>query len=164
MRIIGPPTGNRDTIFRKMRELAPDFKAEIFTHLWDCAVGYGIDPVGIVAQSLIETNNGKFGSRCPEWFFNTCGIKVRSPENIVMLLEGLGVVGASVEHTLCHAQFPNWRTGAIAQVQHICAYAGLSLMGGVVLVDPRFTHVASALNGSAGGRRRGRCRSRWGSV
>jgi hypothetical protein len=95
---------------------APVFTNEIFPVLWDAGTKYDIDPVGLDAQSYKETGAGKFGGKVTPQFYNTAGIKIRDP--------GMFPGVTDDDHPLAHQLFPNWDTGAVAQAQHVLAYAG----------------------------------------
>lgn len=133
MRIIGPPSADRQAVFDRLKESSVHtrFLDEMFGPLWAAGEAYGIDPVGIVAQSYKETGGGQFGGRVLPGFFNTCGLKIRQP----------GILpGTEGDQPLAHAMFANWAVGAEAHVQHLCAYAGQPLRSWLV-VDPRYVWV-----------------------
>lgn len=134
MKLFGPATSNFGSVSQNLRRrsVAPVFLELIAPAVWDAALEYYIDPVGMVAQSLKETGAGKFGGAIDERWYNTCGLKVRN-QTIHPALER--------DQPLAHAMFPNWRTGAIAQAQHLRAYGGWGIRTGDVLVDPRYTYV-----------------------
>ena len=89
----------------------------------------------MVAQSFKETGGGAFSGRVPAWFRNTAGIKVADVPEMMKIL------GTTDEdHPLVHSQFANWDVGALAQVQHIRAYAGWPVVG--MVVDPRYRLVS----------------------
>lgn len=130
MRIIGPPSADFDTVYSRLGAASQLFLNDMLPALWQAAVDYGIDPVGVVAQSYKETGGGNFGGKVKPGFFNPCGLKVRdqtlSPE-----LAG--------DNPLAHAMFPSWEVGAAAQAQHLRAYAGWPVDG--LIVDPRYVWV-----------------------
>lgn len=145
MRIIGPPSVPRASVLARLQEWQTDgrvharFVDEMFEPLWRTAHIYGIDPVGIVAQSYKETAGGKFGGRIDHRWCNTCGLKIRH----------VGIVpAADGGRALAHAMFASWAVGALAHVQHVCAYAGLradlicAAFPEVPIVDPRFELVS----------------------
>ena len=138
MRIIGPPSAERHVVKAGLTgdpTVHPRFYQEMFDHLWDAAVGYNIDPVGVVAQSYKETGRGHFGGAVQPGFRNTCGLKVRY---VGMVKAILGT--ADDDHPLLHQQFPSWRAGAEAHVQHLRAYASWPVDD--LVVDPRYEWVA----------------------
>lgn len=132
MRIIGPPSVNRDTVVDNTWALTPApepfFMTDVFLECWNEAVAYGLDPVGVVAQAGHETGWGRFGRAIDARWCNTAGIKIR-------YLGGSGM--PSGEEPLAHTLFPSWTIGARAQVQHLRAYAGWPVPGSE-LVDPRY--------------------------
>jgi len=112
----------------------PRFKQEMIPALWDAAVKYGIDPVGMVAQAAHETGWGNYpGNAVPEQH-NTCGLKWHDSWRMQIIdypEEG--------DHMLSHAAFANWRTGAEAHAQHLLGYMGIKLPAWQVNVDPRYS-------------------------
>jgi hypothetical protein len=151
MRIIGPPSASYSTIMynlsTSLTDTNPDllrsadiFRAEMAYELWSAGNRYGIDPVGMIAQSYKETGGGTFPGKVKPSFYNTCGLKIRNQ----------GVLGTPDDPTagdqpLAHAMFASWQVGAEAQAQHLRAYSGWSLEMEVVpnriIVDPRYTYV-----------------------
>lgn len=135
MRIIGPPSNTRDAVYAKIGQRAgvhTRFKMEMFPALWDAALKYGVDPVGVVAQSAKETGWGNFGGAVRPEFFNTAGIKIRYQNLFPGVTDG--------DRPLAHQMFPNWDVGAEAHVQHLRAYAGWPVIG-YAIVDPRYQYV-----------------------
>jgi hypothetical protein len=131
VRIIGPPSVQSvDVLWSKLGDATAVFRQQIVPALWDAAVRYGIDPVGAVAQSYKETARGFFGGKVSVGFFNPCGLKVRD--------QGLHPDLAG-DLPLAHAMFPSWEVGAVAQVQHLRAYAGWPVDD--LVVDPRYVWV-----------------------
>jgi hypothetical protein len=107
------------------------FADTMFPVLWRVASSYGIDPVGMVAQSGKETGWGEFPGNVKSWFRNTAGIKVRFDKEVMAL-----VPTTNPDHPLVHAQFPSWEVGAIAQAQHLRAYCTVPVAE--LVVDPRY--------------------------
>lgn len=68
---------------------------------------------------------------------NTAGIKVRHTD----LFPGI----TDNDRPLEHQMFPNWEVGAVAQAQHVRAYAGLAVTGELI-VDPRYVWVIGHLS------------------
>lgn len=136
MLIIGPPTADWSSVRPRLAQLgATDvFAKDIAPAVWAAALDYGIDPVGMLAQSAHETGWGKFGRATHTWHRNTCGLKVRD----LKALAELGISGDS--NPACHAQFATWHMGAKAQAQHLWAYVGRHVPPGD-LVDPRYDWV-----------------------
>lgn len=130
MRIIGPPSATYEKVRSRLTTARPLFTQEILIALWDAAVKYMVDPVGVVAQSYKETGGGAFGGAVKPGFFNTCGLKVRD-QTLHSALEG--------DLPLAHAMFPSWEVGAVAHVQHLRAYAGWAVED--LVVDPRYAFV-----------------------
>jgi N-acetylmuramoyl-L-alanine amidase len=139
MEIMRAPSANKDHVLNRLSTLtvAPRFTQEMFPALWDAALHYGIDPVGLVAQSYKETGKGHFGGQVKPEFYNTAGIKIRH----------LGLFPSITDNDrpLAHQMFPNWEVGAVAHAQHICAYASKPITGELI-VDPRYTLVTKNLN------------------
>jgi hypothetical protein len=113
------------------KQLFVDFIAPA---VWRAAESLTVDPVGAVAQSYKETGAGTFGGKVKPQFYNTAGIKVRDVA-LVKQLTG----DPSDDQPLAHQMFPNWEAGALAQAQHLRAYAGWPVAG--LIVDPRYTFV-----------------------
>jgi Mannosyl-glycoprotein endo-beta-N-acetylglucosaminidase len=139
MEIMRAPSADKSCVLAKLSTLtvAPRFTQEMLPALWNAALRYGIDPVGLVAQSYKETGKGNFGGQVKPQFYNTAGIKVRH----VDLFPGI----TDNDRPLAHQMFPNWEVGAVAHAQHICAYASKPITGELI-VDPRYTLVAKNLN------------------
>jgi N-acetylmuramoyl-L-alanine amidase len=138
MKIIGPASALRTTVEAHLPASATSlFRAQILPELWDAAVLYGIDPVGIVAQSGKETGWGTYAGNVKPWFYNTAGIKVRHVNLAMHLLDT-----ADGDHPLVHQMFPNWRVGANAHAQHLVRYTGGTVPG--LIVDPRYTLIGSS--------------------
>lgn len=104
----------------------------MFPALWWAAVRYGVDPVGVVAQSWKETGGGHFTGRVKPLFYNTCGLKIRHLDLFPGVTDG--------DNPLAHQMFPNWTIGALAHVQHLRAYAGWAVPEDE-LFDPRYVYV-----------------------
>lgn len=132
MRIIGPPSAGVGDVVRNLQQMSATniFREQMFPALWDAAVEYGIDPVGVVAQSWKETGGGTFKGQVTPQFYNTAGIKVRHVGKYPGVDDG--------DRPLAHAQFPNWQIGARAHVEHLRAYSGWPVAGPVV--DPRYQY------------------------
>lgn len=165
MRIVGKPRIAMDDVISRVTLLSPTmtkpvhnrFLWEMIPALWRAGLRYGIDPVGLVAQSALETGWGRFEGNVRWWFHNTCGLKVRDVTFMRGLLESLPVVvdvsppssGASATHrivvtddtSLVHQVFWDWEIGAHAHAQHVCAYANHDLPDGEFRLSPRARHV-----------------------
>lgn len=139
MRIIGPPTASLGTVHSQLVSAVPassGFRVDVTPALWRWALTYGVDPVGVVAQSYKETGRGEFGGAVGARWHNTCGLKIRYVGIVPGVTDG--------DAPLAHAMFANWDVGALAHVQHVCAYAGvdpLAVAPGLPIVDPRFMYV-----------------------
>lgn len=135
MNIMGKPSATYDTVVRGLDRLSstvhPRFRGEMLDPLWKAAEHYGVDPVGMIAQAYKETAGGQFTGAVTPAFFNTAGIKVRSPGKFIEMDEG--------DRPLAHQQFPSWKVGAIAHAQHLRAYAGVPVHD--LIVDPRYDWV-----------------------
>jgi N-acetylmuramoyl-L-alanine amidase len=140
MRIIGPPSAEARkveltlSVWKRSGRVTEMFIDQMFPALWMNAVRYHIDPVGIVAQSIKETGGGSFKGKVLPEFYNTCGLKIRHSGIVGFLTAG--------DEPLAHQMFPNWTVGAVAHIQHVCAYAGwrMSVVDDLI-VDPRYTLV-----------------------
>lgn len=132
MNILGPASALRATVEANL-PLGTDslFPGQLVPELWDAAVTYGIDPVGMVAQSGKETGWGAFPGRVKPWFRNTAGIKVRFDREAMALVPTI-----DPDHPLVHQQFPSWEVGAVAHAQHLRAYCNLPVTD--LIVDPRY--------------------------
>lgn len=131
MRIIGPPSVRLlSDVNDKLQSMVtvPLFIDEMVPALWTAGIDYGIDPVGLIAQSFKETAGGMFTGNVQPRFYNTAGIKVRHPDLFPGITDG--------DNPLAHAMFPNWRIGARAHVQHVRAYTGWPVNNPIV--DPRY--------------------------
>lgn len=130
MRIIGPPSADIKLVRSNAVALGADprFVAAMLQPLWDAGLLYGIDPVGVVAQSAKETNWGRFGGNVRPDMFNTAGIKNRH-----VLFPGVD----DGDRPLAHARFANWAVGAMAHCQHLRAYTGWPVTTQPI-VDPRY--------------------------
>lgn len=140
MRIIGPPSAEFHKAHKwSITRATPLFVNEMLTPLWGLAITHYIDPVGVVAQSFKETGGGRFAGKVKFEFRNTCGLKVTAEQ--MRLFPGI----TDNDNPLAHAMFPSWEIGALAHVQHVCAYAGWPVdmsERDLPLVDPRYGLVA----------------------
>lgn len=118
MNILGPPSEDYDTVVRLIGARGTDlFIDHMVPALWEEATRYGVDPVGVVAQSAHETGWGAFKGVVPPTFHNTAGIKIMP----AIQLAYFDIAGG--DRPFAHAQFGNWNHGARAQVHHLRAYA-----------------------------------------
>lgn len=138
MRIMGPPTGDRQAVLDRViaEEVHPRFIGDMFPALWAAGLRYAVDPVGMVAQAIKETGGGEFPRKVAPWFHNPCGLRVRYLDAVRALLAQLGSI-TDPEHPLTHHQFGSWTEGARGHAQHLRAYAGCPVPGDE-LVDPRY--------------------------
>lgn len=142
MRIVGPASVDLRKVELKLGEwrrtgrIAPLFIDGMYKPLWYWSTEYHIDPVGVISQSIKETDGGKYSGRVMPEFYNTCGLKIRH----------LGLIaGTGGDMPLAHQMFPNWSVGALAHVQHVCAYAGWSMNEmDVPIVDPRYQFIVDS--------------------
>lgn len=109
----------------KDRKAAQDF-VDLAPVYWAEAARRGIQPEVAYAQSAKETAFGRFGGTVPRSHNNWCGLKTRD--------------GGANNDPDAHARFVDDRTGVIAHIQHLCAYAGVALDEDIV--DPRYVWVA----------------------
>lgn len=140
MFIVGRPSAYIEKVFRNLNDLNASslFVDEIAPALWYAASDHAIDPVGVIAQSYKETGAGRFGGAITAKWFNTAGIKIREPGH---------TPGTEGDKPLAHAMFPNWETGALAQVQHLRAYVNWHIPVCEPLVDPRYVWVIGRYTG-----------------
>ena len=126
------PTVTREHVIAALPAGAhPRFAAEMVPQLWAAGLEYGVDPVGMVAQSGKETNWGNYTGQVLPQFYNTAGIKIRHQSLFPGITDG--------DRPLAHQMFPNWAVGAMAHAQHLRAYAGKPVIG--LVVDPRYSLV-----------------------
>lgn len=107
----------------------PDF-LQVAALYWELAPQLGIRADVAYAQSAKETGFGWFTGVVPREFHNWCGLKTRE--------------GGSNDDPNAHARFPDDRTGVLAHLQHLAAYAGVTVRPPIV--DPRYEWV---IKGSA---------------
>jgi flagellum-specific peptidoglycan hydrolase FlgJ len=85
VRLVGPPSAELTVVNKSLTSgvskgvVAPLFLEEIYPAVWMLAEAHGIDPLGAIAQSAIETGWGKYTGVVKPPFHNTAGLKV-SPE------------------------------------------------------------------------------------
>lgn len=140
MRIIGPPSQTKDRVLLNVKArpgVHVRFVNEMFPALWDAALEYGIDPVGVVAQSGKETGWGNFAGNVRPEFYNTGGIKIRHQNLFPGVTDG--------DRPLAHQMFANWANGADAHAQHLRAYTGWPISEGWLITDPRYVYVKTDL-------------------
>jgi hypothetical protein len=94
------------------------FTREMMPYLWDEAIRYGIDPVGMVAQSGKETAWGQYPGKVKWWFHNTAGLKTRYIQETMALIPT-----ADTDHALVHLRFNDFKQGARAHAHHLRAYS-----------------------------------------
>lgn len=133
MRILGPESSPYQNVFENLASVGANalFVDLMFPSLWSAALKYGIDPVGMVAQSGKETAWGGFTGNVNKVFFNTCGLKNTDPQR--SLYPGI----TDKDNPLSHAMFSGWPEGAEAQAQHLRAYTGWKVLDQLI-VDPRY--------------------------
>jgi len=135
MNILSEPTVTFSTIETNLpAQTATLFRSQMLPELWTAAVHYGVDPVGMVAQSGHETGWGTYMGKVKPWFYNTAGIKCRHHLDSVALIPS-----TDGEHPLAHQQFPSWEVGALAHAQHLRAYCNVPVAD--LVVDPRYSFV-----------------------
>jgi N-acetylmuramoyl-L-alanine amidase len=127
--VIGPPAAvPLNVLFERIPAGAhARFYAEMCGPLWDAAVRHGIDPVGVIAQAGKETAWGNYTGQVPPGFHNTCGLK-KGTSDFPGKDDG--------DKPFAHADFGSFEVGALAHVQHLCAYTGWPVTG--LIVDPRY--------------------------
>jgi hypothetical protein len=94
------------------------FTSEMFPHLWNEAIRYGIDSVGMVAQAGKETGWGAYAGKVKPWFYNTGGLKTRYVNDTMALIPT-----TDIDHALVHLRFRDFEQGARAHAHHLRAYA-----------------------------------------
>ncbi|MCS7294136.1 MAG: N-acetylmuramoyl-L-alanine amidase [Dehalococcoidia bacterium] len=77
---------------------------------YELAPRYRLRPSVALAQAAHETGWGHFRGVVPATFHNWCGLKTAT--------------GGADDDPFAHARFPDDRTGVLAHVQHLAAYAG----------------------------------------
>jgi N-acetylmuramoyl-L-alanine amidase len=104
---------------------AAAFFVEVAPLYWELAPTIGVRADVAYAQAAKETAFGKFGGVIEATFHNFCGLKT--------------AVGGANDAPDAHMRFPDDRTGVLAHLQHLAAYAGVELAGDIV--DPRYKWV-----------------------
>ncbi len=144
MKIIGPHSATYAEVETRLKArpgVHTRFINDIFPALWAAATKYGIDGVGMVAQSAKETSWGNFGGKVSPEFFNTAGNKITPAQQ--KLFPGV----TDGDNPLAHAMFASWKVGAEVHAQHLRRYAGVPIQVETLLVAPRYTAVAEANTG-----------------
>ncbi|HBG6885418.1 TPA: cell wall-binding repeat-containing protein, partial [Clostridioides difficile] len=109
--ILGQPTASLEACLKWAKsKKANDLFIELIPILYDTAVQEGVNPVLAVAQSAKETGFCNFGGVLDASFKNPCGLKTS--------------VGGSDTDKNAHSRFDTWEEGILAQIQHLCLYAG----------------------------------------
>jgi hypothetical protein len=142
VKIMGRASVDRDVVQGKLLPVlnaSSLFINEMFDELWQASLFFGVDPVVTVAQSYKETGGGRFGGKVQAWMCNPCGLKVRDVE---AMKKAVGTTDG--DHMAVHDTFPNWQAGAIAQVQHLRAYAGVYLPADSLILSARYDYVVQA--------------------
>ncbi|MFL8577902.1 cell wall-binding repeat-containing protein [Clostridioides difficile] len=122
--ILGQPTASLEACLKWAKsKKANDLFIELIPILYDTAVQEGVNPVLAVAQSAKETGFCNFGGVLDASFKNPCGLKTS--------------VGGSDTDKNAHSRFDTWEEGILAQIQHLCLYAGQDGYPLSNPVDPR---------------------------
>ncbi|HCQ5550364.1 TPA: cell wall-binding repeat-containing protein [Clostridioides difficile] len=122
--ILGQPTASLEACLKWAKsKKANDLFIELIPILYDTAVQEGVNPVLVVAQSAKETGFCNFGGVLDASFKNPCGLKTS--------------VGGSDTDKNAHSRFDTWEEGILAQIQHLCLYAGQDGYPLSNPVDPR---------------------------
>lgn len=122
--ILGQPTASLEACLKWAKsKRANDLFIELIPILYDTAVQEGVNPVLAVAQSAKETGFCNFGGVLDASFKNPCGLKTS--------------VGGSDTDKNAHSRFDTWEEGILAQIQHLCLYAGQDGYPLSNPVDPR---------------------------
>jgi len=138
MKIIASPSASFATVHANLGPGVHDrFGDLMFPALWQAALDYGIDPVGMIAQSGKETGWGHFNGQVRPEFHNTCGLKISPAQQA--LFPGI----TDDDHPLAHDMSASWAEGARKQAEHLSAWCAL-LRAGLIL-DPRYDTVLSVL-------------------
>ncbi|MBH7767244.1 cell wall-binding repeat-containing protein [Clostridioides difficile] len=123
--ILGQPTASLEACLKWAKsKKANDLFIELIPILYDTAVQEGVNPVLAVAQSAKETGFCNFGGVLDASFKNPCGLKTS--------------VGGSDTDKNAHSRFDTWEEGILAQIQHLCLYAGQDGYPLSNPVDPRY--------------------------
>jgi hypothetical protein len=141
VKIMGPPSVTPGTVTTRLAGLSATalFLDTMLYELWQASLLFGVDPVVTVAQSYKETGGGRFGGKVQAWMCNPCGLKVRDVE---AMKKAVGTTDG--DHMAVHDTFPSWQAGAIAQVQHLRAYAGVYLPADSLILSARYDFVVQA--------------------
>jgi hypothetical protein len=137
MSILAPPSAPREVVMGNLERLGA---AELLTDgiaplAWDIAVDHHMDPAGVLALIIQESNWGRFTGRVPWWFRNPSGLKVRNDQDVMDLLDT-----DDANHPLVHSQWGTWELGILATVQHVLAYCDVTPPGELI-IDPRWDWV-----------------------
>lgn len=124
MYILSKPTALYEQAYEwaRVRNPSPLF-LEILPILWNTALNNGVNPVLVVVQCAKETAYCKFSGVLDASYRNTCGLK--------------NTKGGLDTEADAHMKFKSWEEGALAQVQHLCLYAGQYGYPVTNPVDPR---------------------------
>jgi hypothetical protein len=107
---VGRPSSDYVTVLAHTPpSAAPWFRGQALPALWEAALGNGIDPLVMCAQTALETAWGRFGGVIDASFHNTAGIKTAA--------------GGGDKDPGAHARFADLRTGAQAHACHLLSYA-----------------------------------------
>jgi hypothetical protein len=145
--IVTEPAVSRAEVSRWVQNQNPHdrFTVDMLPVLWWAARRYDVDPIGVVCQSGKETAWGRFPGAVRAWQHNTCGLRINQTGLgwIEDLRENVGVTCDIALHRVSHAAFATWHQGALAHVQHLLAYCGVSVPV-AERTDPRFSLVTGA--------------------
>lgn len=137
MMILAPPSADRETVMGNLGHATPLFRDDMAPALWVAALGYGIDPVGVIAQSGKETGWGAYPGQVEPEFHNTCGLKISPAQQ--RLFPGV----TDGDNPLAHDMSASWLEGARKHAEHLLAWCGEPIMG--LILDPRYETVISLI-------------------
>lgn len=124
MNILSKPTCTKEQLLKWVESKNPNKLAiDLLDLYWEISIENGVNPAIVYCQSMKETGYMKFGGVLNESFKNPCGLKITS---------GGGDYDADA-----HKKFDSWNDGILAQVQHLCLYAGQDNYPLINPVDPR---------------------------
>jgi len=145
MKIIGPASAARPVVLANLTASSL-FVDEMFPALWDVALDYDIDPVGMVAQSLQETGGEFTGDVKPEQH-NPAGIKWHDAMQALLAAQGVKA-DQNPRHPLAFALYftaENWRVGARVHAEHLkYGWCGAPVPAGYAMLDPRYKAARSS--------------------
>ena len=124
MNILGQATETKVQLLEWVKNKKPNQLAlDLLDLYWNISVENGVNPVVVFTQSMKETGFMKFGGVLDSSFKNPCGLK--------------NTKGGGNYDPNAHKRFDSWSKGILAQVEHLCLYAGKEGYPLQDTVDPR---------------------------